>query len=85
VKHAGSAALRTIEGDLLPAIRARPELVERTPRIFYRKSVAFLHFHEDPAGLFADLKLGKGFTRFPVNTKEERRALLNHITKALSS
>ena len=31
-------------------------LTERTPGTFYRRSRAFLHFHADPAGIFADVR-----------------------------
>ncbi len=85
MKHAGPSALASIDRDLLAALRARPELTERKRGIFYIKSTAFLHFHEDPAGLFADLKIGNGFARFPVSTKQERLALLRRITQNLSS
>ena len=40
--------------ELLDALRQDASLVERTPGAFYRRSKAFLHFHEDPAGIFAD-------------------------------
>ena len=32
-----------------------PGLIEKKRGVFYRKSRAFLHFHEDPKGMFADL------------------------------
>lgn len=77
MKHATLKSLATIE-DIPGAIRPHPQLTERKPGIFYRKSNAILHFHEDPAGLFADLKTvtGSGFERLPVNTAEERKTLL---------
>ncbi len=41
-------------------------------------------FHEDPAGLFADVKLeGADFTRLRVSTQAERRALLAAVRRAL--
>ena len=60
---------------VLAEIRRRPELTERSPGTFYKKSQAFLHFHEDPAGLFADVRLSPGadFTRMRVSTKAEQR------------
>lgn len=77
MKHAGPDTLRSLDS-LLAGIRALPGLTERKPGIFYRKAQAYLHFHEDPAGLFADIKLGvDGFSRFPVNTEAERLALLS--------
>jgi hypothetical protein len=57
VRHARAEALNQLE-PLLTELRARDVLKERTPGSFYYKSKGFLHFHEDPAGLFADLKLG---------------------------
>lgn len=47
--------------------------------------MAFLHFHEDPAGLFADVKLGgPTFTRWPVNTADERAELLEQVRHVLA-
>jgi hypothetical protein len=56
MKHAGSLALDQLE-PLLAAIRALPGLKEKGRGVFYRGGKAFLHFHEDPAGLFADVRL----------------------------
>jgi hypothetical protein len=82
MKHASPASLDALE-ELLAALCAYPALKERTRGVFYLKSRAFLHFHDDPAGLFADLRLAAEFQRFPVNTKGERRALLRKIQDAL--
>ena len=41
--------------DLLAQLRALPGLTEKKRGVFYRKSRAFLHFHEDPKGMFADI------------------------------
>ena len=84
MKHATSAALEGLSG-LLDEIRKRDGLKEKKFGIFYRKSKSFLHFHEDPAGLFADLGAGSGFTRHPVNTPRERKALLSALDLALKS
>ncbi len=50
MKHAGAEALDQLEG-LLEQVRLRTQLTERKRGVFYRKSRAFLHFHEDPAGV----------------------------------
>ena len=60
-------------------------VTERKRGIFYRKSQAMLHFHEDPAGFFADLRLPHGWTRLPVNTAAERRRLLSTLKSAIGS
>jgi hypothetical protein len=43
---------------------------------------ALLHFHEDAAGLFADLKKGSEWQRLPVNSAAERERLLMHVRRA---
>ena len=80
MKHAGASALAALR-DLLQSLRTRTALVERRPGIFYVSGKAFLHFHEDPAGLFADLRLGGDWQRFPVNSSDERAELLAVIDR----
>jgi hypothetical protein len=62
MKHAGPTALDTLAG-LIDAIREQRALKESRPGVFYRKGKAFLHFHEDAAGLFADLRLNDEWER----------------------
>ena len=82
MKHAGPATLDRLE-PVLAAVRALPGPVERKRGVFYLKSKAFLHFHEDPAGLFADLRdaQGKDFDRIDV-TAEPGRVQLLALVKA---
>jgi hypothetical protein len=69
---------------LLTQLRAAmPGAVEKKPGTFYRKGQALLHFHEDPAGLFADLKRGKQWERFEVNTAAQKRVLLEQVRQML--
>ena len=75
MRHASEQALDALE-DVLEQIRKHKRLRERKRGAFYKGSVAFLHFHEDPAGLFADLRMGKEWARWPVGTKSERRQFL---------
>jgi hypothetical protein len=84
MKHAGPVALETL-APLLAKLRKRTELREKKTGIFYLKSSAFLHFHEDPAGMFADAKLGPEFTRLRVSTKVEQRVLLDEIDRFLGA
>jgi len=81
VRHARAEALDELE-PFLERLRAVPGLVERTRGVFYLRSRAFLHFHEDPSGLHADVRLGTDFSRFRVETAEERDALLRRIRAA---
>ena len=82
MKHATAAALQVLS-DLLDQIREKQGIKEKKLGIFYRKSKSFLHFHEDPAGLFADLSVGSNFDRYPVNTKQQWKVLLKAIDRAL--
>jgi len=82
MKHASSAALDGLL-DLLNQIRARNGLRERKPGIFYKKSRSFLHFHEDPSGMYADLSVGADLERYPINTSKECEVLLSAIDRAL--
>jgi len=82
MKHAGPDALDSIE-PLLAAARELPALAERKRGIFYRTSVAWLHFHEDPAGIFADLKTARGWTRLRVSTASERRRFLAALRRSV--
>lgn len=47
--------------------------------MFYRRGRAFLHFHEDPKGLFADIRDpgGGDFERIEVTAASGRRHLLH--------
>lgn len=85
MKHAGPRTLAELE-PLLSKIRRHSALVERTPGCFYRKSKAYLHFHEDPSGTFADIKLAaSGFTRVGATTPEDQARLLSLIERSLAS
>jgi hypothetical protein len=82
MKHAGSEALDQLE-PVLVKLRELDGLRERKRGAFYRGSSAFLHFHEDPAGFFADLKVADDFVRFPVNSGAEVDRLLARAARAL--
>jgi hypothetical protein len=82
MRHAREAALDHL-APLLERLR-RPELTEKKRGVFYRKSQAFLHFHEDPAGLFADVRIDGAFQRFRASTQREQHALLRTVKRALA-
>jgi len=83
MKHAGVAALDELE-PLLAQIRAAAPLKEKSRGVFYLKSKAFLHFHEDPTGLYADVRApdGGGFERLKVDEAPGRAALLARVRQA---
>lgn len=82
MKHAGPQALDELE-PLLREIRKLEGLIEKKRGTFYCRGSAMLHFHEDPAGFFADLKVDGEFTRLTVNTKREEAAFLRRAGAAL--
>jgi hypothetical protein len=84
MKHATPSTLKELT-PLLNRLRSFDELIEKTPGSFYRKSKAFLHFHEDPLGLFVDVRLvpTEPFTRLRVTTQRERAAFLAEVKRAL--
>ena len=84
MRHARSDALDELE-PMLAALRGLPGLTEKSRGVFYRGSKAFLHFHEDPTGHHADVRLGAEFERFRVQTKAEQRKVLTLVRKALTS
>ena len=85
MRHATDSALDRLEG-LLSKIRKRhANLRERKRGAFYRGGQGWLHFHEDPAGLFADLKIGGSFFRFGVNTRAEQGTLLRELRNSLAA
>jgi len=76
--HASPDALKP----LLPLLRQLREikgLTERQPGIFYLRSNAFLHFHDDAGTLYADLKKagGMGFERYAIDTPPQQRKLVD--------
>jgi len=81
VKHAGRETLAALE-PMLRQLRKNSTLVERTPGSFYRKSKAYLHFHEDASGTYVDVKLnGEDFTRMRVTTSQEQARFLSLIAE----
>jgi hypothetical protein len=64
---------------LLEKLRSVPGLIEKRPGVFYRRSKAFLHFHEDPSGLYADVQFGEDFERMRAETDAERKELMARI------
>jgi len=82
MKHATATALDQLE-PLLAQIRALEGVKEKSRGTFYWKSRAFLHFHEDPKGLFADVRDADGgdFERIDV-TGEAGQARLVAAARA---
>ncbi len=83
MKHAGPDALDQLE-PILEEIRQLDGLKEKKRGSFYCRCSGFLHFHEDPAGFFADLKVGDDYRRFPINSKTQTQTFLRRAAAALN-
>jgi hypothetical protein len=81
MRHAGPDTLDELE-PLLTQLRDVPWLVEKKRGVFYRRSRPFLHFHEDPSGIHADVRVAADWERMRVHTAAERRALLGRVRRA---
>jgi hypothetical protein len=84
MKHASNATLKELSS-LLDRLRTFDELIEKRPGVFYRKTKAFLHFHEDPEGIFVDVRLraDEPFIRLAVTSTVQQSALASKIRRAL--
>ena len=79
MKHATIETITRIE-PLLQRIREISALKERKPGIYYYKSSAFLHVHEDDSQVYADIKLEPpDFERLPVSTRSQQDKLIKLI------
>jgi hypothetical protein len=83
MRHATPETIASIP-DLLDGLRAIEGLTEKRPGAFSRGSRAFLHFHDDPTGIYADVRIGDEFERFRCTTAREQRALLARVRAAVA-
>ena len=86
MRHARDQDLDQLE-DLLAQLRELPGLIEKKRGVFYRNSKSFLHFHEDPQGLFADLSGGPNTPdeRIDVTQRNGRESLSAAVRQRLAS
>ena len=80
MKHATGEVLKSIN-DLLTQLRKLESLKERKAGVFYLKSNAFLHFHEDPTGIYGDVRIGDDWQRYRVSNQAERERFLTLIRR----
>ena len=85
MRHISPERLQDLD-PLLARLRALDGLNERKPGVFYRRSNAFLHFHEHGDDVYADVKLdGREFSRLRVSTATEQRRLVTQVRGALQA
>lgn len=70
---------------LLEVLRQNPALEETGVGEFRVKGRDFLHFHETPQGIFADVLLAKGRVHMSVTTPADQQELLARIDEVLES
>jgi hypothetical protein len=78
VKHATPATIDALE-PLRRQIAKLDGLTERKPGLFTKAGRAYFHFHEDPQGIYADVRAGGDWDRYRVSTLAERRTLLRAL------
>jgi hypothetical protein len=83
VRHAGQEALNRLDA-VLGELRRIEGMVEKRPGVFYRGPKAFLHFHEDPSGIYVDVRLRSEFERLRVETKAERASFIKQVRLCLA-
>lgn len=70
---------------LLDVLRANPALREIRPTAFYLDGRNFVHFHDEPGGVVADVRLTRSIVRLRVSSASEQAELLERIDECLSS
>ena len=81
MKHASEETLNQY-ASLLGKLDTITGLTKKKLGIYYVKSKAFLHFHEDKGQLFADVRLDPPeFNRIAATTHQEQEALIALIKK----
>jgi hypothetical protein len=82
MRHASDEDLDQLE-PLLDRLRDLPGLTERSRDAFYRRSRAYLHFHQNPAGFFADVRTqdAQDFARHAVTSDDQQAALFEIVQR----
>ena len=70
---------------LLNFLRSFEILNEVKPTNFHLNGKGFIHFHDEPDGLKADIFLSKGVIRMPANTASEQADVFGNIEPTLES
>jgi hypothetical protein len=79
-----SATLHQL-GPLFDLLRGHESLREARPAEFHLRGRGFLHFHEEPDGVVADVLLNTGRVRMPVTSPAQQAEFLERIGDILES
>ncbi len=83
MSRAGSTAPPELQA-ILGELRAYESLTERSPGAFDLGRRHFLHFHETPDGIVADVFLSRGRVRMPATSSAEQAELMAVVDEAVS-
>ena len=78
-------AIAELLAPLLGALRGYSMLDEVKPATFHLRGRDFIHFHETPDGVVADVLLARGRVHMSVCTSSEQAELLERIENRLAS
>lgn len=85
MKHATETTLKKFE-PLLSELDKIAKLKKKKLGVYYLKSKAFLHFHEQEDDLFADVRLNPpDFDRVKVTTNQEQKALVRDVKEHIGA
>jgi len=82
--HTKPADLKDLEQEL-SELRSLPGLKEKSPGIFYFKSVSFLHFHDKDGKRWADVKVDGCWNKLPVDFRASTAAKAKFLKAALDA
>ena len=70
---------------LLNFLKSYEILNDAKPTDFYLNGKGFIHFHDEPDGLWADISLSNRRLRMPANTASEQADVIGNIEPTLES
>ena len=78
-------AVATQLAPLMEALRAHPVLREVREAHFHLHGREFLHFHDEPDGVVADVRLATGRVRLPAASRSDQAELLERVDRTLEA
>jgi hypothetical protein len=84
VGHTQAKDLKDLAKEL-SEVRALEGLTEKSPGIFYYKSIGFLHFHDKDGRRWADVKTSNGWQEIEIDfgaTKGDRAIFIKKVIDA---
>jgi hypothetical protein len=83
LQHATNSTLDRIETFLENVRKSLPMLIEKKRGVFYLKSRAFMHFHEEGGAVYCDTSCSGEWSRTEITSKCKQQELLERLKKEL--